>query len=79
MLSELKAASKTVGFKQSIKKLSCGEGKKAFVAKDASPSITGEIIALCDSSGVPCEWVDTMDELGRACGIEVGAAVVVVY
>ncbi len=79
MLSELMTASKTVGRKQSEKKLLGGEGKKAFIASDASPIVTDNIVRICEGSGVPIEWVATMDELGRACGIEVGAAVVVVY
>lgn len=79
MLSELMTASKTVGLKQSEKKLLGGEGKKAFVAEDAAPTVTDRIVKICEGSGVPIEWVATMDELGRVCKIEVGAAVVVVY
>lgn len=79
MISELQTPNKTVGFKQSVKKILSGEGRKAFAAKDASPSVTDEIVKICEKSGVPLEWVGTMDELGRACGIEVGAAVAVVY
>lgn len=79
MISELQTANKAVGLKQSVKKLKSGEGKKAFVAEDAAPSITDEIVEICEESSVPLEWVGTMDELGRASGIEVGAAVAVVY
>lgn len=79
MLSELQTADKTVGFKQSVKKIQSGEAGKVFVAEDASPSITDGIVEICKEFSVPIEWVGTMDELGRACGIEVGAAVAVVY
>ncbi len=79
MISELHTANKAVGLKQSLKKLRSGEAKKAFVARDATPSVTDDIIKICEESFVPAEWVGTMDELGRACGIEVGAAVAVVY
>ncbi len=79
MLSELQTARYLVGLKQSLKKIHGGEAKKAFVAENASPRVTDEVTAACETAGVPVEWVPDMNELGRACGIDVGAAVAVVY
>lgn len=79
MLSELQTERKTVGLKQSVRKISGGEAKKAFLAQDAAPQVTDGVVRSCEQNGIPVEWIATMNELGRACGIDVGAAVAVVY
>ena len=79
MLSELQTQEKTVGLKQSIKKIKSGEAKKVFVAQDASPALVDEIKAACKQFNIPVNEVSEMKELGRAAGIDVGAAVVAVY
>ena len=79
MLSELQTESKTVGLKQSIKKIKSGEAKKVFIALDAAPSLIDEIKGALNETEIPTVEVSAMKELGRAAGIDVGAAVVVVY
>ena len=79
MLGELQTQDKTVGLKQSIKKIKSGEAKKVFVAMDASPSLVDEIRDACTEYNIPVKEVSEMKELGRAAGIDVGAAVVAVY
>ena len=63
-----------VGAKQLRKALSAGKAKEVFLAEDADPAITGPIADLCHQNHVLCTWVSDMSELGRACGIDVGAA-----
>ena len=46
-----------------------------FLASDADPRITDSIAALCAEKGVETVTAPSMKELGRACGISVGAAV----
>ncbi len=75
MLSELSTRDKIVGIKQLKKALAAGQAAKVFLAQDADPKLTAPITETCRSGGVPVEEVPTMAELGRACGIEVGAAV----
>lgn len=75
MLSELSTRDKIVGIKQLKKALAAGQAAKVFLAMDADPKLTAPIVETCQSGGVPLEQVPTMAELGRACGIEVGAAV----
>ena len=53
MLSELQTQDKTVGLKQSIKKIRSGEAKKVFVALDAAPGLVEEISAACKEKNVP--------------------------
>ena len=75
MLTELAAHNKVVGVKQLKKALRDGAAQKVFVAEDADPKLTDPICESCKSATVPMESVPTMAELGKACGIEVGAAV----
>ena len=79
MLGELQTQDKTVGLKQSIKKIRSGEAKKVFIALDAAPGLVEEIRAACLAKNIPIVEVSEMKELGRAAGIDVGAAVVAVY
>ena len=46
----------------------------AYLAEDADPAVTEPLEALCKAQAVAVVWVKTMAELGRACGIDVGAA-----
>mgnify|MGYP005971671585 FL=1 len=75
MLTELVAHNKVVGVKQLKKALRDGAAQKVFVAEDADPKLTDPICESCRGAAVPVEMVPTMAELGKACGIEVGAAV----
>lgn len=75
MLVELHTKDKVVGIKQLKKALAGGRAKKVFVAGDADPKLTDPILERCREAGVEVEQVPTMAELGKACGIEVGAAV----
>ncbi len=77
MLTELASQKPIVGIKQSKKAVSDGTAQKAYVAQDADPDIMGPFCRLCNDCGVEVVEVDTMEELGRACGINVGAAVAV--
>lgn len=77
-LSELKNSRKTVGTKQAIKAVQKGDAQKVFVASDAEPRVVMPLIELCTEKNVPIEKVDSMEELGKACGINVGTASVAV-
>lgn len=74
MLNELKTAKKVVGVKQLRKALSNGLVSEVFLAKNADPAMTEPIADLCEAAGVPATWTETMQQLGTACGIAVGAA-----
>ncbi|KIL38385.1 ribosomal protein L7Ae-like protein [Gordoniibacillus kamchatkensis] len=72
------AAKVTIGTKQATKTVEAGKAAEVFVAKDADPRITSKMINLCKKMGVKVTYVDSMKQLGKACGIEVGAAMVAV-
>ena len=75
MLGQLKVSKKTVGLKQSVKAIESGVVKKVFLAEDAEEKVIKNIIDLIKEKEVEIEYVDSMKTLGRACGINVGAAV----
>ncbi len=78
MLEEWKAVSKVAGGKQVRRALKEGRASLVLAASDADPNVTGPILSLCAELGIPAEEVPSMKELGRACGISVGAAVAAV-
>ena len=63
-----------VGSKQLRKALENGRAKFVYLAENADPAITEPLAAKCENNHVSYAWVRTMQELGSACGIEVGAA-----
>lgn len=73
-LPDLSVKKTVVGAKQLRKALENGRAKAVYLAKNADPAITGPIEALCERQNIRPNWVRSMQELGRACGIEVGAA-----
>lgn len=77
MLSELLNGSKAIGLKQSQRAVCDGLALGAWVALDAEDHVTRPFLALCEQHAVPVHTVATMQELGAACGIDVGAAVAV--
>ena len=76
MLTELATRDKVIGVKQSARAIRAGRAKRVFLACDADRLLTDPIRGACD--GLPVEEGYTMAQLGRACGIAVGAAVVAV-
>ncbi len=75
MFTDLKTQDKVVGAKQVKRSLSRSEVQTVFIARDAEKKVTGEIEDLCRSKDVDVMYVDTMEELGEACGIDINAAV----
>ena len=63
-----------VGTKQLKKALRDSRAVCVYLAENADPALTQPLEQLCIESHIPVTWVRTMAELGRVCGIEVGAA-----
>ncbi|CAG7647469.1 Ribosome-associated protein L7Ae-like protein [Paenibacillus solanacearum] len=72
------AAKITIGTKHATRTVEQGIASEVFVAKDADPRITIKMVNLCKKMGVKVTYVDSMKLLGKACGIEVGAAMAAV-
>ena len=75
MLKGLREASnKTVGTKQTLKAVQGGLALKVFLAEDVDDYISQKIRSECQKHNTEIIMVDSMEELGKACGISVGAA-----
>ena len=73
-LPDLSGKRIVVGTKQLRRALASGTAQCVFLAENADPAITEPIAAACMAKGITLTWVASMADLGRACGIEVGAA-----
>lgn len=74
-ISSLESAKKKiVGTKQTLKALEKGLAKKVFIASDAEQHVVKPLLRYCQEKGIPVVTIDTMKDLGKACGIEVGCA-----
>ncbi|TFJ92880.1 50S ribosomal protein L7ae-like protein [Lentibacillus salicampi] len=67
-----------IGTKQTLKAIRHGTVSEVFIADDANRQITQKVESLAHEMSVPCHRVDSMQKLGAACGIEVGASTVAV-
>ncbi|HHY61469.1 MAG: ribosomal L7Ae/L30e/S12e/Gadd45 family protein [Bacillota bacterium] len=68
------ADSRVIGTKQTVRALERGCVSAVYIASDAEEHVIRDVKALCVRNGVPIIMVDSMEELGKACGIDVGAA-----
>ena len=71
---DLRGCNIVVGSKQLKKALVNGRARRVWLAENADPAITEPLEALCRTCNVACVWVRSKEDLGRSCGIEVGAA-----
>ncbi len=75
-LSLIKSARrKVVGTKETLKALEKGEARLVLVARDAENRVVKPVVDFSEDRGVEINYVEDMKELGKACGIKVGAAV----
>ncbi len=76
MLSELSAAKKAVGVKQTRRAVRDRLAVRVFLACDADPALTDPIADECEGAGIPVVRDYAMSQLGRACRIAVRASAV---
>lgn len=70
----LAGADKVVGIKQTKKAIKEGKARKVYIAMNSDIIIRDVITNLSKQANVPVVEVSTMQELGNACKIQVGAA-----
>ncbi|KJS85061.1 MAG: hypothetical protein JM58_09875 [Peptococcaceae bacterium BICA1-8] len=73
-VDELRNVPKVIGIKQTTKALLKDEAAVLYIAKDAESRVTEPLENLAKEKGVQIIKVPSMKELGKAFGIEVGAA-----
>lgn len=72
----LKAKDIVIGTKQTLRALEEGNVSEVIVAEDAEKRVVSPVEELAKAKDVPISYVDSMKKLGKACGIDVGAATV---
>ncbi|MGE5553274.1 MAG: ribosomal L7Ae/L30e/S12e/Gadd45 family protein [Betaproteobacteria bacterium] len=65
---------RVVGLKQTTKAVERGQVRLVYVAGDADERLLRDLLAKCQEHGVTAVRVESMSALGKACGIDVGAA-----
>lgn len=69
-----RARRRAVGSKQAMKAALRDQVAELFIAGDADAHVVEPLLAISRQKGIPVTTVDSMKALGRACGINVGAA-----
>ena len=75
MIELLKKKEKVIGVKQTKKAAEQNNLEMVFIASDADQRVIAPIKQLCESKGININTTNTMKQLGKAAGIDVGAAI----
>lgn len=73
-MHRLQQGSKVVGTKQTRKAIDKGLVEVLYVAEDAQPRQISQLLEDAESKRINIVSVATMDELGKACDVEVKTA-----
>lgn len=76
MLELLKKKEKVVGIKQTKKAAEQDRLEAVFIAYDADQRVVGQLKQLCEEKRIKVYGTESMKQLGKAAGIDVGAAIV---
>ena len=74
----IQAKSVVIGTKQTVRALKNNLIQEVIIADDADIYLTGRVVETANVVDVPITYVDSMKMLGKACGIDVGAATVAI-
>ena len=73
-----KKVSKVIGIKQSMKAVEKDQVVSVYIAEDADSRMILSLQQVCLARKIPVVSGSTMEELGVACGIDVGAAAIAI-
>ena len=75
MIKELESAqNKVIGSKQTLKHISAKTLKKVFIAVDIDKTLKDKLFFEANNAGIEVVLVDSAQELGKVCGIQVSCA-----
>jgi len=74
----LKANKIIIGTKQTVKAIQNTDVQEVIIAEDADRRVINKVLNISAEKNIPVTKVDSMKKLGKACGIEVGAATVAI-
>ena len=76
---KVKQAKKIIsGTKQTVKAIRAGIVTEVIIAQDAEERIIAPAMEEAELHAIPVTYVNSRKQLGEACGIDVGAAVVAI-
>ncbi|ALC87315.1 MULTISPECIES: ribosomal L7Ae/L30e/S12e/Gadd45 family protein [Bacillaceae] len=76
---KVKQAKKTIiGTKQTVKAMKQGLVKEVYIALDVEERIIELAVAIAQETNVPIYYVESKVDLGKACGLRIGASVVAI-
>ena len=75
-MSDFTDLPKVIGLKQTMKQLKADNVLKVVVAEDTDEPLKKQIVDACEKGSVPVTFCKSKTVLGKASGIERGAAVV---
>ncbi|MBF7095998.1 ribosomal L7Ae/L30e/S12e/Gadd45 family protein [Alkalibacter mobilis] len=70
MLEELQTGNVVVGTRQTIKMIKSDNVSLVYLSKDADQHIIDEVESACKNHKIEVHYVNSMVELGNACGIK---------
>ncbi len=73
-----KKVAKVIGIKQSMKAVEKDQVVSVYIAEDADARMVLPLQQVCLARKIPVVNGNTMEELGEACGIDVGAAAIAI-
>ncbi|MFD3449220.1 ribosomal L7Ae/L30e/S12e/Gadd45 family protein [Microbacteriaceae bacterium 4G12] len=65
-----------IGYKQTLKAIQKGIVIEVLIAEDADLLLVNSIIEAAAQNNIPVTKVESMKQLGKACGIQVGASTI---
>lgn len=68
----------SIGLKQTLKAIEHGDAQEIIIAKDADQKLASKVIRYSNEKKLSISFVDSMKQLGKASGIDVGAATVAI-
>lgn len=74
MLEKLRNSDKVVGTRRLVRAVLAGEISEVYLAQDADLFIVRQVKDACNQAGVRIVEVDSMKQLGEACGVDVKTA-----
>ncbi|MGB7605740.1 MAG: ribosomal L7Ae/L30e/S12e/Gadd45 family protein [Lutisporaceae bacterium] len=74
MLNLKNSSNIIIGLKQTLKAIENGLAMKIYLASDSDDFIKKSVVEACTKKGLEIVYVNTMKELGEACGIDINAS-----
>lgn len=65
-----------IGKRQTVRAMKNNQLTEVFIARNADEHVTSQVAQLANELNIPCTYVDSKEELGSACGIDVSTSTV---